>query len=105
MNRIFIDNLNNHSPIERFEVSPCLEFNHEGDSSVEAFDTLAEAEDLAAVALGPIFYGVYACTREVCGLPPAMHLEDFPTFDEAMRFVYVLNGVPQITYTKTEGDA
>jgi hypothetical protein len=106
MNRIFIDSLNRHSPVEQFEVSPCLDFNYTGDDPhTEAFETFAEAEAQSDEALGPIFYGVYACTREVCGLPPAMHLDDFPTFDEAMRFVYLLNGVPQITYMKTEGDS
>ena len=109
MDQLFVDGLNVHSAVERYEISPCLEFPDTDacDSHVEAYATVSEAESQSDEALGPVFYGVYARLRDEViwdtGAPPALHLQDFSDFDEALGFVTVLNGVPEISYA--EGDA
>lgn len=98
MNRTFVVNTNPLSAIASWEVSPCLELpDHEGGSFAEAFESDAEAMAQSDEAIGGLFWGVYARLSDAAieaGLGnPAIHLQDFDSYDEAMRFVTLFNGV------------
>ena len=102
MDAMFIDNLNDHSPIDRYEICPCLNFKHGDDyTQRQAYDTLAAADEAGGAALGPVFYGLYLLMREEViesGAAAVIHLRDFETFEDALGCVTVLNGVPEMSY-------
>lgn len=108
MDRQWIDSLNPHSGVRGWEISPCVEIPEQGMHGGEttAFAFLAEAEEAAeAEGAGTVFYGVYAHLRESLvagGANPALHVCDCDTYDEALGFVTVINGVPEITYATDE---
>ena len=104
MDRQWIDGLNQHSGVRGWEISPCVEIPEQGmhGGETQACVTLAEAEDLAdAECAGPVFFGVYAHLRDElveAGELPARHVKDFDTYEEALGFVTVINGVPELIY-------
>lgn len=98
--REFIESLNPRSAVAAWEIAPCLEFPdpRDGDSEVEAFETVAEAEEQADEALGPVFFGVYMRFGEdaiAAGALPVMHLRDFATHSDAAQFVRWINGTKE----------
>jgi len=107
MDAMFIDNLNDHSPVGQYEICPCLEFNHSGDDPyVQPYETLEAAEEEQDVATGPVFYGLYLRMREEAidgGAVPTIHLRDFETFDDALGCVTILNGAPEMPYRNEWG--
>lgn len=104
MEQQHIAGLNPHSGVVEWEISPCVEIPEQGmhGGCTEAFITLAEAEQTAgAEGAGPVFWGVYAHMRQELidrGVDPAMHIRDFESYEEALGFVTVINGVPELTY-------
>jgi hypothetical protein len=108
MDRQWIDNLNPHSGVRGWEISPCVEIPEQGmhGGETQACATLAEAEDLAeAEGAEPVFFGVYAHLRDElvqAGSVPAAHVKDFATYEEALGFVTVINGVPEVTYADND---
>lgn len=107
MNRQFIPSLNAHSAVRSWEISPCREMSeYDGGQVTEAFETQAEADAIPDdVGIGPTFWGVYINLRESAiadGQLPAIHLRDFDTYDEALSFVTVLNGVPEMTFSEED---
>lgn len=98
MTRTFVVNTNPLSAIASWEISPCLELpDYNGGTFVEAFESDAEAMAHSDEAIGGLFWGVYARLSDDAieadlGVP-AMHLRDFDSYDEAMRFVTLFNGV------------
>jgi hypothetical protein len=112
VNRTYVDNLNPHSPVRTWEISPCLrEIDPRGEQDqVEAFDSYEEAALEASenydIYAGPVFWGVYMNMRHAVialgGVNPTIHVQDFPSFDDALSFVTCINGVPEITYREEE---
>ena len=98
MNRTFVVNTNPIAPIAAWEVSPCAEIpDTDGGSEVEAFETMVEARNAADAVGGTTFWGVYSrlsdeAIKANLG-PPVIHLKDFDSYDEAVRFVQLFNGV------------
>jgi len=96
MQKTEIINSNPRSAIVAWEVSPCLELpDYSGQTYTEAFETYAAAEEQSDEAVGDVFWGVYARLNKDAiaeGNPPAIHMRDFETCEEAMRFVTLLNG-------------
>lgn len=80
-----------------WEISPCREiYDPCGDSYVEAIespDDLVVDPDIG----GDVFYGVYLNPSESAidrGAPPAIHVRDFDSQEEALAFVHALSGPP-----------
>jgi len=96
MQRTEIINSNPRSAIVAWEVSLCLELpDHEGGTYIEAFATAAEAAEQSDESVDGVFWGVYARLNEDAiqeGYPPAIYMRDFGGYEEAMRFVQLLNG-------------
>lgn len=98
--RMFIPSLNPRASVSAWEISPCRELpDYGGGTVIQAYETLAEAEDDSEDAVGEPFWGVYVRPTGAgrdAGWNPSVHLLDFPTLDEAVAFVRLVNG---------EGDA
>lgn len=103
--RQFIDCLNPHSGVRTWEISPCLEFMdpRDGEGWTEAYHTVAEAKAADVEANGPVFWGVYVNLRDEAiseEMLPTIHMRDFDSYEEALAFVTVLNGVPELSYSE-----
>ncbi len=98
MNRTFIVNTNPIAPIACWEISPCARTpDTEGGYEVEAYETMAEARSAVDRLGGATFWGVYSRLSDdaiAAALgPPVIHLKDFDSYDKAVRFVQLFNGV------------
>jgi hypothetical protein len=112
VNRTYVDNLNPHSPVHAWEISPCVhEIDPHGeDDNILAFGSSEDAEravsDQPDLYSGPVFWGVYMNMRHAVialgNVNPTIHVQDFPSFNDALSFVTCVNGVPQITYREQE---
>lgn len=103
--RQFIQCLNPHSGVRTWEIAPCLEFSDTryGDAYTQSYHTVDDADADADEASGPMFWGVYINLRDEAiseEMNPSLHIQDFDRYEEALAFVTVLNGVPEVCYSE-----